>query len=83
MNVAKPLVWSKELPAVPGWYWLHRIRGDVGTICHGVLKTDGLSFQAGGNLFPVIRLAGYRFAGPIPEPMEPEPVHVYEIGGEA
>lgn len=66
------LVWTKEPPTEPGWYWKGVLRKgilnteivDVGPTRSGLQYWDGSSYM-------VLALADL-WAGPIPQPTEPD-----------
>lgn len=71
-----PLVWSRELPTVPGWYW-HRDPSRPGSqSVSNVFRIDpamGVSFDIPNSIGKWIVGSddGIEFAGPIPEPGSP------------
>lgn len=66
-----PLVWTTDPPTEPGWYWLYdRLYGSrVVCVSHG-LVSDGF---AALNI-PLRHCVDCKWAGPIPQPTEPEEV---------
>ena len=74
------LKWTSEPPQATGWYWI-RINGDESDIVHiNQYEEQGkkyLTISAVGENYaiPIERLTikfKYEWAGPIPEPVEPE-----------
>lgn len=62
------LVWTKTPPTVPGYYFLRVLKGDK-IMPGGIRAWYGTSEKFGiipGNLEP------HEWAGPIPEPQEPQ-----------
>jgi hypothetical protein len=70
----KPLAWSRELPAVPGWYWWRDGSDDeaeVKEVCDvGYLACDHSAPTPGGYVQGLFKLGdvGGEWAGPIPVP---------------
>lgn len=63
------MVWTKEKPTVPGWYWLRKHGTGVVEIreglCSVMVEGDGYSGR-------IEEFHDFVWAGPIPEPEEPE-----------
>ncbi len=67
------LVWTKEPPTVPGWYW-HRMIGSKqsSTMAYVGGREDNLRCESiWGNRY-LTRFKGFEWAGPIPIPEEAE-----------
>lgn len=67
------LVWTKEPPTVPGWYW-HRMIGSKqsSTMAYAGGREDNLRCESiWGNRY-LTRFKGFEWAGPIPIPEEAE-----------
>lgn len=65
------LVWTKERPTVPGWYW-HRMIGSKqsSTMAYVGGREDNLRCESiWGNRY-LTRFKGFEWAGPIPIPEE-------------
>ncbi len=65
------LVWTKEPPTVPGWYW-HRMIGSKqsSTMAYVGGREDNLRCESiWGNRY-LTRFKGFEWAGPIPIPEE-------------
>ena len=77
------MTWTKEPPTKPGWYWVREIPGRSGFPGKGksylvsivgtapFLKLESAHDQAGFRLDINLYNMG-EWAGPIPEPQEPE-----------
>ena len=64
--------WTSEPPTEPGWYFMRQ--GGQVTVCRVVLYCDGLvaMFGAMRQSVDFMKKIGAQWAGPIPEPVEPE-----------
>lgn len=67
------LVWTKEPPTVPGWYWQRAIgREDTCTMAWITLENKKLRCKSIFGDRQLTRFKGFEWAGPIPIPEEAE-----------
>ena len=66
------LVWTRNRPKVPGWYWLSAPVGYTPRIVRVWESSEGLTVEAErGNFWPLKKRGGWKgckWAGPIPFP---------------
>ena len=68
------LKWTSEPPTKEGWYFMRQ--GGQTTVCRVVLYCDGLvaMFGAMRQSVEFMKKIGTQWAGPIPEPVDPDSI---------
>lgn len=90
MDGMTPLVWSKEPPTEPGWYWVRLYLPGLGVWHRWVTRVnqDGDTFylqsdEGDRSEIPTAHgINKVEFAGPIPQPAEPTEPDVADDDGE-
>lgn len=62
----RELVWTKEHPQAPGWYWVRSVCPDTG------FASPAIAYHYNDGVGEVSQNYLHQWAGPIPEPLEPK-----------
>ncbi|MDE2097207.1 MAG: hypothetical protein KGL39_08165 [Patescibacteria group bacterium] len=69
-QLVAPLRWSSEPPKVPGWYWYNSDGFGIGMVL--VVIAESVP-RARWTSVECVNFTNGQWAGPIPEPEEPQP----------